>query len=91
MAANMQEPIPFNLEELYEERLIVLLERGAQSNKYRQVLLTPTQFQALSTLLQSFMKHDLDGSFDVPVSSKATVLPSELNSFYEPGHSAWKK
>lgn len=41
--------------QLYETRLILILETGPQSNVYRQVMLTPEQFKSLSIYIQNLM------------------------------------
>lgn len=41
--------------QLYETRLILILETGPQSNVYRQVMLTPEQFKSLSVYIQNLM------------------------------------
>lgn len=45
---------PTNLTELYESRVLVLMESEPQSSKYHQLFLNAEEFKKLSDLLQTF-------------------------------------
>lgn len=51
--------IPYNPQELYNVRLLVLIESEPQSDKYRQILLTKEQFLSFSFLTRNLFPTDL--------------------------------
>lgn len=45
-----------DLTDLYTQRLLVFLESGPQSNKYRQMILGPEEFRRVSDVLMEVME-----------------------------------
>lgn len=61
---------------LYGTRLLVFLEDSPQSNKYRQVILTPEQFKDFSNSIGTVVNKDGDDEdVEMTLSDKIYTLP----------------
>ncbi len=71
-------------DQLYETRVIVLLESKPQSNKYHQLLLTRDQFkQVTDTIVKVYHNPlDLPGNFNPIGSAKSYTLDENIQSNY---------
>jgi len=70
-------------EELYESRLIILLETAPQTNKYMQILLNKEEFKKVSEVIANLSgEKEIDGrvEVDLKVSDEEITLPENINS-----------
>lgn len=64
-------------DELYEQRLLVFIEIGAQTNKYRQILFNPEEFKKVVMSVGKVVRKDEDGIEEVEIveSEEIYTLP----------------
>lgn len=67
MELSKEIPSPYDAD-MYQARLIVMLESGPQTGVFRQIMLTARQFELIEEALRSHMKPAPNHSFLVPVS-----------------------
>ncbi len=68
---------------LFEVRVVVMVELESFSNEYRQMMLSPEQFKAVSDILRAQCVGQGDEVFRVPLKPGAIVkLPEEIHSHY---------
>jgi hypothetical protein len=86
----MNEAIPIDedfISAFYTTRLIILLEDSPQSNKYRQLILTPAQFKVISDVIgaqfETISKEKGRFIQKIKVADDITTkLPDNLQDFY---------
>lgn len=72
---------PEQIAELYETRLVVLVETAPQSNRYHQVRLNQSQYHRVANAVEkNFITPD--GIATLKTNQRQVVLP-DLNSFYD--------
>jgi len=88
----MSVPSPFQSEvfksafadEMYDIRLLVMVELLPQSDRYVQFKMTKEQYQKLLDLLHSFIPPDKEeDSFNVPITDDDAVVISNRNDWHE--------
>ncbi len=79
-----QDPIQIDGNELYESRLIILLETGPQTNEYDQIILTKEDFETISKAIKATQKpctlHDHHGEVPHVTLTLSDDFRAELNS-----------
>lgn len=75
--------IPSDISSLYVSRMIVLIESGPQTNKYRQVQLTKDQFITLSDIIYRSLGGDPERNtmVQMPIGDVVIKLPDTLQDF----------
>ncbi len=73
-----------DLSQLYETRMLIFIETGPQTNKYKQVLVTGEQFKIVSDAISTISSTEQDlkegmEARDVDLSDETYELP-DLNS-----------
>lgn len=71
------------LNAVYETRLLLFMECSPQSNRYRQIMLTPEKFRKVSDCLASLLEGDDKRGYSIPVDdTREITLAEEIRSSY---------
>lgn len=72
---------------LYEQRLVILIEKAPQTNRYEQVIITPVQLELLKPCIgtrmpDNFKTHDGKPMYNLQTDSAGSYeLPDSIRTF----------